>query len=84
MYAITKLNLEKSDIFFSKNVPEAEQGALKELMGVGIMETNGKYLCLPSFVGRSKREVFNHIKDKTWRRLNGWKKKFLSAAVGRS
>ena len=54
MYAITKLNLEKSDIFFSKNVPEAEQGALKELMGVGIMETNGKYLGLPSFVDRSK------------------------------
>lgn len=44
------------------------------------METNGKYLGMPTFFGISKREVFGYIKTNIWKRLHGWKEKFLSAA----
>nr|XP_027122107.1 uncharacterized protein LOC113739060 [Coffea arabica] len=39
-----------------------------------------KYLGLPMVIGRSKRQVFNYIKEKVLRRLKGWKEKLLSQA----
>lgn len=33
---------------------------------------------LPSFVGRSKIASFGELKGRVWRRLSGWKEKFLS------
>ena len=40
----------------------------------------GKYLGVPTIIGRTKKEVFAYIKDKVWRRLCGWNRKFLSQA----
>ncbi|XP_028115672.1 uncharacterized protein LOC114313490 [Camellia sinensis] len=64
----------------SKNVNDQSKQAISHLLGVEAMETNGKYLGMPTFVGVSKREVFGYIKTNIWKRLNGWKEKFLSAA----
>ena len=41
-----------------------------------------QYLGLPSLVGRSKKTSFDYIKERTWRKLQGWKEKLLSQ-VGR-
>lgn len=38
----------------------------------------GRYLGLPSLVGRRKKEVFNYIKERLWKKLQGWKGKKLS------
>ena len=38
----------------------------------------GKYLGLPSIIGRSKTEVFAEVKEKVRRKLAGWKGKLLS------
>ncbi|XP_028082512.1 uncharacterized protein LOC114283840 [Camellia sinensis] len=75
-----KINLEKSAICFSKNVAVDTQEVLRTDMGVGTMVESGKYLGMPYIVGRSKREMFNYVKDRVWKRLNGWKEKYLSAA----
>ena len=39
---------------------------------------HSKYLGLPAFVGRSKKQVFNFVQDRVWKKLKGWKEKFLS------
>ena len=39
-----------------------------------------KYLGLPSFVGRNKKSSFNYIKERVWRKLQGWEEKLLSQA----
>ena len=41
-----------------------------------------KYLGLPSLVGKGKKESFNYIKEKVWRKLQEWEAKLLSQ-VGR-
>ncbi|XP_028068804.1 uncharacterized protein LOC114271378 [Camellia sinensis] len=75
-----KINLEKSAICFSKNVGIDIQAGLRNAMGVGNLVDSGKYLGLPYIVGRSKRGIFNSVKDRVWTRLNGWKEIFLSVA----
>ena len=39
-----------------------------------------KYLGLPSLVGRGKRESFNFLKERVWKKLQGWEGKLLSQA----
>ena len=39
-----------------------------------------KYLGLPSFVGRGKKASFNYIKERVWRKIQGWEVKLLSQA----
>jgi hypothetical protein len=39
-----------------------------------------KYLGLPPLIGRSKKQAFFEIKDRIWRKLQGWKEIFLSQA----
>ena len=39
---------------------------------------HGKYLGLPSIIGRSKTEVFAEVKEKVGRKLAGCKEKLLS------
>ena len=39
-----------------------------------------KYLGLPSFVGREKKASFNYIKERVWRKIQGWQGKLLSQA----
>ena len=34
-----------------------------------------KYLGLPSLVGRSKKQIFNEVKERVGKKLMGWKEK---------
>ena len=74
------INKDKSSIFFSKNVKGRKRvEVLKELEGM--KEVNQiKYLGLPMVIGRSKRQVFDFIRQKTVKKLGGWKEKLLSQA----
>ena len=39
---------------------------------------NEKYLGLPVYMGKSKEKTFAYLKDKVWKRVQGWKEKLLS------
>lgn len=73
-------NLVKSVVCFSRNVKRNEQDMLACLLGVVRVERHEKYLSLPTFVRRNRGTRFNHIKEKLWKKLQGWKGKILNAA----
>ncbi|KAL8118342.1 hypothetical protein AgCh_016030 [Apium graveolens] len=74
------INFLKSGIFFSSNVRMDKQQEIKELLEVHSDLSAGHYLGLPSLIGRSKKKVFDFIKDKMWKRIQGWSMKCLSRA----
>ena len=49
-------------------------------LGVSKIMHYEKYLGLPSLVGKGEKESFNYIKEKFWRKLQGWEGKLLSQA----
>ena len=53
---------------------------IKATLGVPEIMQYEKYLGLPSLVGKRKKESFNYIKEKVWRKLQGWEAKLLSQA----
>jgi ribonuclease HI len=75
-----EINLTKSEVFFSRNLTMAAQEDLSRIMGVRHVIGTGKYLGLPSMIGRKKKEVFAFIKDRIWKRINSWRGKALSRA----
>jgi hypothetical protein len=75
-----EINLSKSEVFFSRNLSRAGQEDLSNLMGVRHVLGTGTYLGLPSMVGRSKKATFAYIKDRIWKRINGWRSRPLSRA----
>ena len=75
-----QLNRAKTSIFFTKNTSMGMRRRIQDYFQVPEIKNHEKYLGLPSFVGRSKSASFGEIKGQVWRRMNGWKEKFLSQA----
>ena len=73
-----KVNKNKTAIFFSKSIVETTKQEIKEALGLQEIVHFEQYLELPSLVGRRKKEGFNFIKEKVWRKLQGWEGKLLS------
>lgn len=74
------VNLAKSQLFFSTNVDTNIRNRVSSQLLVESSLNLGKYLGLPYLICRSKRKVFAFLKDKVWRCLQYWNKKFLSRA----
>lgn len=75
-----KINIDKSDISFSRNVPPTRSNELAMLFAVKDVESQGKYLGLPSLICWSKSQVFQFVKDRVWKKLEGQKERSLSKA----
>jgi hypothetical protein len=75
-----EINMNKSEVFFSRNISRSAQEDLSKIMGVCHVLGMGTYLGLPSMVGRSKEETFSYIKDRVWKRINSWRGRSLSKA----
>lgn len=65
------INLQKSGVFFSSNVRMDKQVELKSLLEVHNDLSTGKYLGLPSLIGRPKRSAFSYLKDRLWSKIKG-------------
>ncbi|KAL5819721.1 hypothetical protein ACOSQ3_023664 [Xanthoceras sorbifolium] len=50
------------------------------ILGVRVVQCHERYLGLPSFMGKNKKNLFAHIKDRVWSRLHGWQGKLFSIA----
>ena len=74
------VNFNKSSVSFSANVSATVASQICSILAVNSTTNYGAYLGLPSFVGRRKKDVFNFIRDKVWKRLQGWNKRMLSRA----
>ena len=74
------INFQKSGIFFSPNVVASVKNFISSVLGVSTPIDTGRYLGLPSFIGKSKRVIFGFLKDRSWKRLQGWKNQFLFRA----
>ncbi|CAN1261991.1 Putative ribonuclease H protein At1g65750 [Linum perenne] len=72
------INLTKSGAFFSANTHTMLREGLKAILGIYNPLDTGRYLGLPSMVGRRKKEVFAYIKNAIWNRMQGWKDRFIS------
>ena len=68
-----KVNNDKTTLFFSRNTSQDRRSHLLQFFGSSPSTQFGKYLGLPPIIGRSKRRAFNEIKDRIWKKLQGWK-----------
>ena len=72
------VSMEKTSLFFNRNTSEKMRDGIKECIGVPKIKEHERYLGLPSFVGRAKYRTFSELKEKVWKRVNGWKEQLLS------
>ena len=70
-----QINRDKTQIIFSTNMERSIQE-----FGVSTITQYEKYLGLPLFVGRAKKQSFNYIRERIWHKMQGWKEKLLSQA----
>jgi hypothetical protein len=75
-----RVNLEKSSVYFSKGVPNELREAVKFTLNVQSETLNEKYLGMPTDVGKSVNGVFKYLKDRVWKRVQGWIEMILSMA----
>ena len=73
-----KLNRDKTALFFSKSTANEVQKQIMETLGVNELKQYEDYLGLPAMVGRNKRASFDQLKQRIWKRLQGWEGKLLS------
>ncbi|KAL0308822.1 UNVERIFIED_CONTAM: hypothetical protein Sradi_5824500 [Sesamum radiatum] len=57
----------------------AMRDELAVILGVRIDTIHEKYIGLPYVVGRRKKDLFC-LRNRVWRRVDGWKEKTLSQA----
>jgi len=74
------INKEKSSIMFSRNAKSADKEQMMAALDIRDEGRNEKYLGLPVYMGKSKEKTFAYLKDKVWKRVQGWKEKLLSKA----
>ncbi|XP_031131938.1 uncharacterized protein LOC116033325 [Ipomoea triloba] len=74
------VNFHKSSVCFSRNTSQAVRIEVAAVLGVVQAPNFGKYLGLPSFIGREKKAVFSYIEDKIKQRIGSWSKRLISQA----
>ncbi|KAL2937830.1 hypothetical protein RDABS01_021279 [Bienertia sinuspersici] len=75
-----KINYDKSEVSFSGGV---RTGTKEEVMGILKMrqvDFHGKYLGVPTILGRSKKVIFESLLERIRKKIRGWKEQFLSRA----
>ncbi|XP_031107272.1 uncharacterized protein LOC116011962 [Ipomoea triloba] len=74
------VNFQKSSMCFSRNTSVTDRGSVAAVLGVSQAPNFGKYLGLPSFIGRNKWAVFSYVEDKIRSKIGSWNKRLLSRA----
>lgn len=64
-----QINFDKSELFFNKGLKGGHKAAVQAVLGITGVEWHGKYLGLPTLIGKSKKVLFASIKDRVWEKL---------------
>ena len=67
------INLEKSSVYFSTNTTGVQKQQMLHILGVKEVMKFKSYLGLPTLIGRVKYHTFSYLKDRIWKKLQGWK-----------
>ncbi|KAK2445802.1 putative mitochondrial protein [Trifolium repens] len=74
------VNYTKSEVYFSRNTPNNIKEQISDILGVQEVMGTGRYLGMPSMIGRNKKAVFGYLKDRMWKKVQSWSGKHLSKA----
>jgi hypothetical protein len=74
-----QVSLEKSSIHFAKGCSEATKTVIKDTIQVYTEALSERYLGLPTDVGQLTTGAFSYIKDRIWKKVQGWMERCLSA-----
>ncbi|CAN1826409.1 LINE-1 retrotransposable element ORF2 protein [Linum perenne] len=72
------INFTKSGVYCSANCHVMLQDAVKEILDIRNPLNTGRYLGLPSMVGRRKKQIFAYIKEHIGWRILSWKDRGIS------
>lgn len=72
------LNANKSSVVFSPNTKAEVKEEMKRILGMEEIKGTEKYLGLPFFWGKSKKESLSYLRDKIVRKTQGWGNKDLN------
>lgn len=74
------INYEKSKVIFSKNTPRQVKTSISNQSNIQQNQSPGKYLGLPTSIGRNKTSLFTYIEEKITNKIQGWKENLLNQA----
>jgi len=74
------VNKDKTAIMFSPNTPQHSRDYILSELRITHVASNEKYLGLPVYIEKSKKRMFEYIKQRVWVRIQGWQEKLLSKA----
>ena len=74
------INFDKSSAYFNSNTQNDKMVEIMETLGVKEVERFESYLGLPTLFGRAKYQTFSFLRDRVWKKLQGWKGMLLSRA----
>ncbi|KAK2634854.1 hypothetical protein Ddye_029646 [Dipteronia dyeriana] len=77
--SVQVINFNKSALCVSKSVSHAIGARLGRIMGVWLVKCHERYLGLPSFTCRNKKQLFGNIREKVWKRVRGWNNRLFSS-----
>ncbi|GAV78996.1 hypothetical protein CFOL_v3_22461 [Cephalotus follicularis] len=71
--SVQKVNVDKTRVYFSPNTDMATRRSILQSIGTENAKGYTKYLGLATFVGRSKTNIFQNLKQRVWSKLKGLK-----------
>lgn len=74
-----KINTDKSTITFSPSFDLSCKTSIFSTLGLQSVQSHDKYLGFPTVVCRNKKKFFEEIKDRVWKRVQGWHVPFFLA-----
>jgi hypothetical protein len=72
------INYTKSEVYFSRNTPTNIKEQVSGILGVTEVLGTGRYLGMPSMIGRNKKAMFGYLKDRMWKKIQSWNSLSLS------
>ncbi|XP_058756815.1 uncharacterized protein LOC131630038 [Vicia villosa] len=74
------INFQISEFYCSRNIDPVLKNLMADTLGVQQVLGTGKYLGVPSMIGRNRKATFKFIKDRIWKKINSWSSRSLSQA----